>query len=348
MIDILITILINAIVILSIILICFGLYLSYCRHKEGIHRKRKDLYIGNRSNEWFCYLTGNAPFKSSLIPMNTDEIKAIEEIFISYTNNFSDPNIQERIKEFSNLYLNEYYRSLLQSRKWSIRMNAMYRIVDFQLESLIDECEKFKGRKLISQEYFQLLKIYSIFNRDQFINKLVTLPYIFSEYEYKKLFSNIHVEVIGDLIKYIDDFPTTCQYAIIETLGIDLDLEHIPILESLLEHENTEIRIRTLKAIYEIGVIIDIEKYIRFVKSTIWEERLMMAKLLGNLPLSYTWPYLEELLKDNSWWVRSQAAQTIGKVRFGREKLKEFIEKTDDQYAIDMAEQILEKGSSNI
>ncbi|RKJ24381.1 HEAT repeat domain-containing protein, partial [Butyricicoccus sp. 1XD8-22] len=56
-----------------------------------------------------------------------------------------------------------------------------------------------------------------------------------------------------------------------------------------------------------------LDRYIPFVSSDIWEERLMAAKLLQNVPLKGSLSYLEKLLEDESWLVRTQAAQAIEK-----------------------------------
>lgn len=127
-------------------------------------------------------------------------------------------------------------------------------------------------------------------------------------------------------------------------MGLKRDIEYLPHLEVQLKQEDVEIRIRSLRAIYEIGVIINPETYLPFVKSPIWEERLMIAKLFQLLPLSYTLPHLQILLEDESWWVRSQAARTMMNDKNGRESLEEYIENSSDRYAIDMAYEALGKG----
>lgn len=116
-------------------------------------------------------------------------------------------------------------------------------------------------------------------------------------------------------------------------------------MESCLHNDDAEIRIRTLKAIFEIGIITDLDKYLPFITSQIWEERLMMAKLLGALPISITSSYLQELLEDENWWVRTQAAKSIGRNKDGKIVLQSYINSSNDRYAIEMANQVLGKES---
>ncbi|HHW38051.1 MAG TPA: HEAT repeat domain-containing protein [Bacillales bacterium] len=344
MIRISIDFLILVMAILLIILICFGIYISIKRAMEVYQQRLRRMYIESKQKDWYHYLIQEAEFNSELIPKNKYEIQGLEEIFLVYLKNLSNLTIQEKIKQFSNQYLQKHYQKLLKSRKWSIKVNAMYRIIDFQIVSLVEECEKLEKKKLTKEENFQLLKMNSIFSTDAFINKIVNLSSTLSEYEYKKLLIGVHSETLKSLINCLDELPMPCQYSIIDTLGMNRDINDLPFLESLLQHENCEVRIRSLKAIHEIGVIIEQEKYLPFVVSEIWEERLMIAKILGNLPLAYSYPYLQILLNDESWWVRSQAAKAISNMKSGKEKLQEFIETASDRYAIDMANEYLKKG----
>lgn len=334
------------IIVLVFILIFFTCYLTFERAREVSGVRKKEVYIREKQMLWYRYFRDEEKFHVSLIPTNKFEIQAIEELFLSYLNNLFTPAILKKIELFSNQYLKLHFSGLLRSRKWSERINAMERIIDFRMDSLLEVCEKMDERKLSHEEYFQLLKIYAVFMEEQFVNKLLNLQKLFSEYEYKKLLISVDEDVLNGLMNRMEELSDTCQYVIIDILGIKRNMDNLSFLESQLGHSNDEIRIRSLKAIYELGIIIEPEKYVHFNVSPIWEERLMHAKLLGNLPISYSLPYLEALLKDDSWWVRSQAAKTIGKDKRGAEILQSFIETASDQFAIDMANEVLWEGGS--
>lgn len=71
----------------------------------------------------------------------------------------------------------------------------------------------------------------------------------------------------------------------------------------------------------------------------------MVTKLMGRLPLEEAFPYFQRLLEDESWWVRAEAAKTAGKIKWGKEKLREFVETTSDRYAMEMVNEVLRKGT---
>ena len=342
-----IEVLLKLIIVLFIILFSFSIYLVMKRLLEQFYMKKKAEYLKDKQNEWYLYFRGKKEFSSLLIPNKKYEIEVIEEIFLAYLTNLSSSYIQHKIKRFSNQYLKQHYQKLLRNRKWSTRMNAMYRIADFQIDSLLYDCEKMERNKLSKEESFHLLKIYSILHKEKFINRFLTLSETFSEYEYKKLFMSVSDDILESLMDRIEDLPLPCQYSIVETIGGVRNVERLPFLEAQLNGSDGEMRIRALKAIHEIGIIINLEKYIPFVYSKVWEERLMMAKLLGNSSLVETLPYLEKLLQDESWWVRSQAAKTIGNGKKGSEILQAFIETATDKYAVDVAYEVLKKGRNN-
>ncbi len=342
MIEISIDTLMKGIGALSLILAILSVYIVIKSMKEKAFAKRIKAYIQSKEELWYRYFNNEIALPQVLIPNNDIEMQAVEEIFLAYVKNISNSGIKEKIRKFSNQYLRQYYLKLLLSNKWSLRMNTLYRIIDFNIDSLAAECQKLRKRaKLSPEELFQLLIIYSIFDEPGFIKEFVSFSTKLSEYEYKKMLIGFNSEILEQLIYQIHEFPVEYQYYFIDILGISRNLEFLPFLENNLSHENSEIRVRSLKAINEIGVVTNLDKYKQFANSPVWEERLMLAKILGAFPLEQVYPYLEKLLQDENWWVRSQAAQTIGKSKDGKSRLKAFIATSQDQYAIEMACEVL-------
>lgn len=337
-------ILVRLIVAASCLLICLFGYLIFKRMREIQQQRKTQLYIKQTQTVWYDYLINDARFTPRLVPNHKFEIYGVEEIFQAYVNNLANPDLIEKISQFSNRYFKLYYQKQLKSLKWSIRMNALYRIAEFHIDRLLDECKKRVQRKETREEYFQILKILAIFDADTFLQEILHSVVPFSEYEYKKLLSSVHSHILENLTQHFAELRPTCQYSIIDILGVKRNGTYTPFLESQLQNADAEIRIRSLKSIYEIGFVRDLQKYVAFVGSPLWEERLMTAKVLGHSPLDLSLPYLERLLQDSSWWVRSQAAKTIGDAKGGKEKLQRFIESASDSYAIDMANEILQKG----
>ncbi|MGN4127162.1 HEAT repeat domain-containing protein [Lysinibacillus sphaericus] len=332
--------------IIAILLVFCGVAMIYLIYQRGYEERKKheiEKYIQKTKIIWQEYFLEDDQFTVTLIPKNKNQILAVEHIFLSYLRNISNPIIQQKIYNFAQMYLKDYYQNELKSKNGSKKMNAMYRIADFHIKELISTCEVSIKHKH-SIEVFQLLKIYSILEKEKFIHEILLCNYSFSESGYKKLFSYLDVEMLQRFMGKMENLQQAAQYALIDTIAAKGSMDVIEGLEELLlASEDTEIRIRTLRGLERIGVIRDLETYIPFVNSSIWEERLMVAKLFKYAPLTYTSGYLEKLLQDSNWWVRSQAASTIIEDPRGYQRLKKFIETTNDQYAIDMANEVLEK-----
>ncbi len=342
MIGITIDFLLKGIGVLSLILALLSIYIVLNGIKEATVSKKIKAYVRNKQDLWYRYFNDEISLSPELIPNNDIEIQAIEVIFLAYVQNISNPTVKEKIRDFSNQYLREYYLKLLSRNKWSLRMNALYRIISFEIDSLADECKKMGKRPRLSRdERYQLLVIHSMFDEADFVEGFSSLSTKLSEYEYKKLLIGFNTDILKQLTSQMSEFPEQYQYYLIDVLGINRDLDLMPFLEGNLSHKNPEIRIRSLKAINEIGIVDDLDKFLIFLDSAIWEERLMLAKLLWNFPLEQVYPYLEQLLQDENWWVRFHAARSIGNSKDGESWLRRFIETAQDQYAIEMALEVL-------
>ncbi len=344
-----IEILLYVIGLLIVFIISLTIYLVIQRIIEVNRKRQKNTYIANREDHWYRYFRGEESylrevFPRALIPQRQYEFEAVEEILLSYVNNITEPPKKETIRRFANLHLLHFYEKQLKSRRWSARMNVLYRIVDFHMDRLLEQCKKLGLQKLSDEERFQLLRIYGLFDTDAFLDKVFMQRSVLSEFEYKKLFANLPTSLFKIVMERIDELPLVGQIAIIDLLGIKRDLELIPYLEEKLKHEQTEIRIRALKAIHEIGIVLEPIAIYPFVTSPIWEERLMVAQILGKIPMEDAFDHLKTLVHDESWWVRSKAAQAIGYYKNGREKLEEIVATSNDRYAIDIANEVLMRG----
>ncbi|WP_019240628.1 MULTISPECIES: HEAT repeat domain-containing protein [Bacillus] len=326
----------------AIVLFCLYLYLVYIQLKETRKQNKKTKYIKRKQRDWHEYLINDNDFSVTLVPKQEFEIQGVEEIFLAYIRNLTDETVQKKIKRFSNEYLTKHYAELLKSKSISDRILALYRIADFHMDYLIEDCEKLEGYRISQEERFQLLRIYALFKPKTFLKKLVAEENL-SDYEFKKLLLTNDDWFVQELIEHLHKLTLDQQYSLIDTIGLKRNLDFLPFLENLLNHEDVEMRIRSLKAIYEIGIVKDINTYFSFVNSPHWEERLMVGKLFEYIPLSRTRPYLEQMIQDPSWWVRYQAANTIMNRKGGKEILQNFISTATDRYAVDIAKELLNR-----
>ncbi|MFE3576552.1 HEAT repeat domain-containing protein [Lysinibacillus sp. NPDC059133] len=347
MIQLSISFLLTVIVVLLVVLFLFTIYILVQRHREIRFTEVRDTFLQKYSQHWYNYLINDEIFSIVLVPRGRAQVAAIEIIFSSYLKNIINEKVEHKIKEFSNLYLKEFYEKDLSSKRWSIRMNALYRIADFRIEALLDTCQQFEKTKISEGEYFQLLKNYSIFQPELFIEKIKESSINYSESEYRRLFVLLEDDVFIRLFEDFDSWTNNIQFAAIDTAAVKRNMQYIDQLKQLLTHEIPEIQIRALKGLYEIGVIDEIDPYVPFVTSDMWEVRLMVAKIFNHVPLNYSYTYLEQLLQDENWWVRSQAAKTIVENREGIAKLQQFMESSNDQYAIEMAQETVVRKRGN-
>lgn len=333
--------------VLLTVLFLFTIYILVQRKREIRFAEVRDTFLQNSSQQWYNYLINDEIFSIALVPRGRAQVAAIEIIFSSYLKNISNEKVEHKIKEFSNLYLKKFYEKDLSSKRWSIRMNALYHIADLQIEDLLEACLQFEKTKISEEEYFQLLKIYSLFQPELFIEKIKESNIHYSESEYRRVFVLLEDDVFIRLFEDFNSWTTNIQFAAIDTAAVKRNMQYIDQLKQLLTHEVPEIQIRALKGLYEIGVIDEVDPYVPFVTSDMWEMRLMVAKIFKHVPLNYSYAYLEQLLQDENWWVRSQAAKTIAENREGIVKLQQFMESSNDPYAIDMARETIVRKRGN-
>ncbi|GLC89757.1 HEAT repeat domain-containing protein [Lysinibacillus piscis] len=347
MIELSIPFLLSAILVMLTVLAVFIVYILFQRSREVRFNKARAVYLQTYSQAWYAFLFQDAEFSIAMIPRGKAQVAAVEEIFSSYLKNVINAEVTNKIQNSANQYLKKFYAKDLTSRFWGVRMNALYRIADFRINELLDEALQFEQKKISKEEYFQLLKIYSILQPEIFLKKIKEARTRYSESEYRRLFILLSDDVFNQMFDDFYNNEQNIQLAIIDTTAVKRNMQFIENLKRLLNDESDEIKIRALKGLYEIGIVDEIDTYIPFVTSNVWEIRLMVAKIFKYAPLTYTYPYLEQLLQDENWWVRSQAAKTIAEEREGVAKLQQFIAHADDQYAIEMVQETIVRKQGN-
>src|SRR5699024_2226854 len=121
------------IILLSSILLGMYIYIVFKNKSERTFENRKENYIGEKLAEWDGYFRGNTTIHDGMLPKEKWELQAVENIFLLFLKNFTNMEIEEKIKAFSNQHFNQHYKKLLHSKKWRDRMNALYRIWDFEI-----------------------------------------------------------------------------------------------------------------------------------------------------------------------------------------------------------------------
>lgn len=281
--------------------------------------------------------------------LQTDSIvkeRALEELLNHYADVLEGEEEKQNLTILAELHLTEYYKQSLKSFRWSRRMNAMYHIEDFKMKglqnNLISILESSKASK---EEVVISLRILASFQFQDLPSMLMRKWNYLTEYDYRTILYRLEGARLEPLILQFNKSPVQLRYALIEVISLKRELRYIRFLEIIFIHNEKELRLRALKAIASIGHVSKIDPYLSLVHSSIWQERMMAAKLYGNLKDRKLLPYLKTMLSDTNWWVRFQAGQSIMMFPDGKEILRTIYQSTDDLFARDMAWEWMNKGA---
>jgi hypothetical protein len=324
-----------------------GLILLYLIIKKAIENRlksqieiQKDAY-----NEPLLTSFLNPELDRNIIPDNLIKIKAIEQLLSRYVEIFEGDSEKENLYSIAELYLSHYYKEGLQSRNWSKRMNALYHIEDFHIRSLKSDVLALISRKKSSKaEKVIGLRILALIHYENLLDELATNHNTLSEMEYRSILMKASDETIDECILRFHKSLPTLQKAILDILANKSELHYVAFIESVFRSTSGEIRVRALKTLASIGYVRDISLYLPLCKSEIWQERMMVARLLGAIQDVEGLTCLVKLLHDQIWWVRSQAAQSIKNYPNGNKVLKEVYQTSKDPFAVDMAWEWINKG----
>lgn len=131
-------------------------------------------------------------YTRELIPKTEIQKIAVAELLSHYGKILSGEQEISRLKELAEYYLADYYSKHLKSRKWSMRMNALYHIEDLGIKSLLKDVNTLLNKRNISEE--EVIHILKIFASFQVLNvfELLTYSYTkFSEYVYRNILIRI-------------------------------------------------------------------------------------------------------------------------------------------------------------
>ena len=271
---------------------------------------------------------------------------ALEKILSHFSEMIEGTEEENRLQKIANLYLKSYYLKNLQAWSWSKRMNVLYKIEDFHMEELEEAVvQKLNGsRKISVEEKIQIYRILSSFQYEAIVSLLIQDESL-TEKEYRSMLIRLNMDLFHTLLSSFSECREALQLAILDVMSLRKKIDHIDFLENTFHMYSGEVRVRALKAISSVGFVSNIAPYITLSHSTVWEERMMLAKLLGITKNSDYLPILRELIHDSSWWVRSQAAESIIKYKQGKEVLQDILDYSKDVFAKDMALEWLNKGA---
>lgn len=334
-----------ALVILLVILTGLCLYLMLKKVIDNKNRNQIERYKEEYQLALFQFLHEGVEAEELSVrsPLQT---RALIELLAGFSKMFASEDMQERLQGFAEEHFQPFILSQLKHRRWSIRMNALYWIHDFKMKSMLEPLKKLHASKKVSKaEEMQLLKIQVLFDEKKLVERLSETKHELSEFEFSLLFHSFREDQFRPLISAFDNLPEVMRFALIDSIGVKNRMEHVSFLKHLLDTGTTELRVRALKAVVGMEFYLDIPTLSVHLHADSWQERLMAIKACEYIRSTELSPVLQNLMSDPSFYVRSQAAQSLLRLENGQALLREIAAYAEDGYARDMAEQWLERGA---
>ncbi|GKU81623.1 HEAT repeat domain-containing protein [Niallia sp. NCCP-28] len=321
------------------------IYLVIRKYRENNREKKIQKHMEQLEPKVFFYIQN--PDSSFLIRVNTPLKKAALEMLLSrYAGMLEGEKERQALKNLALAYLKDFYQERLYSRNWSIRMNTLYFIEDFYLIELQEDVIALiqSNYKKSKEEKGQILRILASFQYKS-IKKWMYASGSFSEIDYRNIIIRLEEDIFYSFVESFQELGENLKLALLDVISIKKDLEYLPFLEEIFWKSSGELRLRALKAIASIGIVQNIDSYLQLAESEQWQERMMLAKLLGSKRNNSYLPLLKRLMNDSTWWVRSQSAESISRYKNGQSVLNEVLEYSNDPYAKDMAWEWINKGA---
>ncbi|MGZ9585801.1 HEAT repeat domain-containing protein [Paenibacillus marinisediminis] len=316
---------ISALLILTLAIFCYITVLKWLDNRQNAYNQS---FAERNSTLLYQYLV-HGESSRLIVPDSKASLQAMEQLLNRYLRVVQGEEIQQRVKSFTEMYFTAHYRRLLKSKKWSYRMNALYSILEYRMDTLTTELAEMMERpkRVSSEEYALMCKIVVSTRHPDYLSYILQSPAAVSPSEYRQLTAMMSDVQFRETMNQFANLPADFQYSLIDMVSIQMKYEYIPILENLVfdqpDTDQAEQRIRILKAVANLGYTDNVMRYTSFVTSPQWEERMMVAKLLGSVGTSEAMSYLAMLMKDPSWWVRNQAAQALSSSKDGEQILGE-------------------------
>ncbi|WP_226659854.1 HEAT repeat domain-containing protein [Pseudalkalibacillus hwajinpoensis] len=318
-----------------------------------IAQKVRSNRFDRKKSEWKKYYLEHITLtiqgeKELRLPDNHPMMEAFEEVITRYYSLIKGRPSSVQMDELVEKTLHHHYKKRLQHHRWSIRMNTLHRIEKLRMVSLVEECVSLLDIKRTSElEVIQVLRILANLQDDRLYAILLIEEKEYPNFYYLDLFRRLDDAHLDHFIHSISDFPSWIQFALIEIMGELGEYKYLPTIESFVTSHDTEFRIRSLKALVKVGYMADVMQIKPSLHAESWQERMMAAKLLKPLRDHRFLEDLLRLLTDESWWVRTTAAESLLAQQNGRTLLEDVAATHIDPFARDTAKEWLVRGGTN-
>ncbi|ADI00228.1 HEAT repeat domain-containing protein [Salisediminibacterium selenitireducens] len=336
--------LMTAAVLLGVQLLVLG-YIIQKKTKERRFEEKVEHLFSKNLSAYLSYITGEQTYEPRLPKSQALKREVLERLLNEVGGKTSDPDQHARIQDIAELHLSEVYRRSLLKDKWADRVNTLYFIQDFHMKNLNDAVwEHLQKLEHNDEEYRQALRVLAGFQDERVVDFLLyedRLSFGFA----KELIRRVSTDSLRRLAERSgesrEDVPAVLEEAFVIHCGEAGLYEFLPFVESKLEDDRLEMRIKAFKSLCNYQYISDPSVMPSFFNSSYWEERMYAARLAGIMNLEEFIDFLKHLAGDNVWWVRFAACEAIGMFNDGESVLRDMAENHEDGYARDMALQTL-------
>ncbi|GAE25426.1 hypothetical protein JCM9140_1421 [Halalkalibacter wakoensis JCM 9140] len=266
----------------------------------------------------------------------------LEETISHYLQIFNDEQAKKHLKVLCQSEFTSIYRKRLKSGVWSERMNALYYTEEFEMTSLKNEIwNYFQTNRASIEEKYQMIRTLAKLNDKRIVEQVKKSPN-WPTFLLKECFRRFEISMLMYLMKnHLEELNENVQLALLDIAMETKEQSFLPFFDQLLFSEFQEVRVRALKAISEYEHTSKEEELTIFHQSEFWVERMMFARVAGQLKRKRYSSALVTLLSDESWWVRQAAAEALANYEDGLLILEYVYETSDDPFARDTAYQWL-------
>ncbi|MGG3926821.1 hypothetical protein ABET51_12555 [Metabacillus fastidiosus] len=325
------------------LLISVFLYLIIRKAMNNQFKRKVESYKNDYRIHVFHYLQNEEKEPIAHL-VNKEEHIAIIELLGEYANVLDGEIVKKRLRDYVADHFGEYIKKDLKSNRWSVRMNALYQIEDFHLDFMIEQLRNYySDRRLTAEEETQLLEMFALFRQKDLVHKLLNTKTHLSNFNIRSIFRKMDREIFSELVESFDELSKQYQLAVIDTIASERMLWYHLFLKQMLQSDDSEIQIRTLKAYAETNLPLKEEELEPFILMRRWQVKMMLSKIIGAQRIEKYKKLLKELLRDKEYIVRSEAAKAIMEFSDGAAILTEVVQVSKDRFAKDMANEWLEK-----
>ncbi len=308
-------------------------YARLDRWREILRKKNADILLSD---------TLPPPNDLSEFSASAGSIKrqAMEDVLFDFIN---EKKHREKVKIiFSRLGYIAFYEKRLKSSNSITRASAIDKLGNMLSESSTGKLADMLNDKSPEVIAVTLRALGKIASTKVLKNILERLPDLLEKgLVSRKTIERCLINFGRDAVPLFSEYGETCKNpemiaSILEVLSHLGAQEALPFALSQLRHTNAEVRARALKATGTIAVDLtgfDGGQLVPWLRDSVWFVRLQAANALGNIKYKQATYELGKLLLDEKWQVRNAAVAALGKI--GDASLDIFLNilKSTDLYA---------------